>query len=260
MSQIESEERVFEEDKNYFEQYKANFEHLYEEKLKEIEKLKLNYEQEKSELDKKLELLEIEEKLLNDKYRNFEEEKKILTDRYNKAINTESSLNASKIRIENDLKKLDRRNIIIEKNNQMINDNMKIVQNEIYKNNFEEKRLNEEKNNLKLRQEMIDSLRMKYVGDIMNSPFDKSMNEGVENKFQTNYLNSKENDTNYFIPTNRQNKYNDYEENENYGNIEPNLYPKKTLLNNNNEQYKDSQKLSIINEEHNLKNSSNNNY
>ena len=253
ISEIESEERILEEDKKLFEQYKSNFNKLYEEKQKEIEILKLNYEKEKTELDKKIELLEIEEKMINDKYNNFEKEKNILTERYNNAIQKESSLKVSKMRIENSLRELDRRNLIIEKNNQMINENRKEIESEINKNNIELKRIYDEKNNLKLRQEMIDSIRMKYVGDVTNNPFDYNKKPNIENKY--NNMSTIRQNTFYNAGQIKNNGYeNDYLMNEDIINKRQ---EKDLFKNYNNEQ----QKLSIVNEEeNNIKNSSNNSY
>jgi hypothetical protein len=212
LSQIESEERILEEDKKYFEQYKTNFNRMYEEKQNEIEKLKLNYEKEKDELDKRLALLEIEEKMINEKYNNFENEKKIMTEKYNNALQTESSLNISKMRIENNLQELDRRNLAIQRKGQIIDEKIKEVQSQIIKNNYEEKRIYDEKNNLKLRQEMIDSLRMKYVGDLVNDQFDYTQNENIGNsKFNT--FNENKNLYNDNILMNRHNILNNTNDN-----------------------------------------------
>ena len=273
INEIESEERILDQDINYFEQYKTSFARIYEEKQKDLEKLKLEYEQEKNELDRKLELLEIEEKMINDKYNNFEKEKNILTERYNNVLKKEASLNVSKMRIENNLRELDRRNLILEKNNQMINENKKEIESEINKNMFELKRIYEEKNNLKLRQEMIDSIRMKYVGDLTNNPFDYTQKPNFKNNENDKFLDIKNEYKN--ISTIRQNtfyKAGQFKNNENeneYININKNIVddsinikPEKYLLKNyNNEQNDIPQKLSIINEEeNNIKNSSNNNY
>ena len=118
LNEIESEERILEEEKIYFEKYKNNFNQIYEDKQKDIEDMRLNYEKEKEELDKKLEILEKEEKRINDKENNFELEKKILTERYNKAINKEADLLKIKIKLENSFAELDRRNSVFEKNNE----------------------------------------------------------------------------------------------------------------------------------------------
>ena len=272
LSEIESEERILEQDKNFFEEYKSNFNIIYDEKQKEIEKLKLDYEQEKNELDKKLELLEIEEKMINDKYNNFEKEKNIITQRYNEALKKESLLNNAKIRIENNLRELDRRNLNYEINNQMINEKRKEIENEILRNNNEQKNLQEEKNNLNLRQEMIDNIRMKYIGDITNNPFTNTYNKNNE---KSNYLgintnNYNNNNNNDFISSIRQNTFNNYGKNSfnfgendilkkkyNFENKNYNSLKENNLFNNNN---LEPPKLSIINEEdNNIKNSSNNN-
>ena len=63
--------------------------------------------------------------MINDKYDNFEFEKKIITERYNNAMKKEAELIQSKMRIENSMNELDRRNLIIEKNSQFINDTKK---------------------------------------------------------------------------------------------------------------------------------------
>ena len=47
LNNIESEERILEEEEMYFEKYKNNFNRFYEDKQKEIEDMKLNYEKEK---------------------------------------------------------------------------------------------------------------------------------------------------------------------------------------------------------------------
>ena len=192
INEIESEERILEEEEHYFEQYKNKFKEMYEDKQKEIEDMRINYEKEKEEINKKMEILEKEEKMINDKYNNFELEKKIITERYNNAINKEATLSKSKMRIENSLNELDKRNIIFQKNNQLINDSKNQLEYQILKNSNEEKRLLNEKNNLKLRQDMIDTLRMKYVGDLTNTPFElmsKTYNKN-KNEFMNN--NSKE--------------------------------------------------------------------
>ena len=121
LKEIESEERILEEEKIYFEKYKNDFNRAYEDKQKEIEDMRLNYEKEKEEIDKKLEILEKEEKMINDKENNFELEKKILTERYNKAINKEAEIIKTKMRMENSFADLDRRNSIFEKNLELIN-------------------------------------------------------------------------------------------------------------------------------------------
>ena len=97
-------------------------------------------------------------------------------------MNKEANLLKYKNRIENTLNELDKRNIILEKNNQLINETNNQLQYQILKNSNEEKRLLNEKNNLKLRQDMIDSLRIKYVGDLTNTPFElmsKTYNENI---------------------------------------------------------------------------------
>lgn len=172
LNEIESEERLLEEEKMYFEKYKNDFNQIYEDKQKEIEDMRLNYQKEKEEIDKKIEILETEEKMIDDKYNAFEFEKKIITDRYNNAINKEADLLKAKMKLENSIAELDRRNFIFEKNKQLINDAKYDLEYQISKNSNEEKRIMEEKNNIKARQDMVDSLRIKYVGDITNSPFE----------------------------------------------------------------------------------------
>ena len=157
------------------------------------------------------------------------------------------------MRIENSLKELDRRNLIIEKKNQMINENRKEIESEINKNNIELRRICDEKNNLKLRQEMIDSIRMKYVGDVTNSPFDYTQKPNIENKY--NNMSTIRQDSFYKAGRIKNNGYeNDYLINEDIINKRP---EKDLFKNYNNEQ----KKLSIINEEeNNIKKSSNNDY
>ena len=271
LSEIESEERILEEDIKYFEQYKAKFNLIYEEKQKELEKLKINYEKEKNELDKRLELLEIEEKMINEKYNNFEKEKKIMMERYNNVLKTESSLNMSKMRIENNLRELDRRNLLIERNSQIINDKNREIDHEIIQNNYEEKKIYEEKNNLKLRQEMVDTLRMKYVGDLINDPFYCSLNNDIGN---SRYNMGKTNEYNNFF-TIKQNILKDMEQNklnennndylkmskDEINNDVININPKKYVLENyNDEQSVNQIKLNNKNEKDELlENNSNNN-
>jgi len=192
INEIESEERILEEEEHYFEQYKNKFKEMYEDKQKEIEDMRINYEKEKEEINKKMEILEKEEKIINDKFNNFELEKKLITERYNNAINKEAILSKSKMRIENSLNELDKRNIIFQKNNQLINETKNQLEYQILKNSNEEKRLLNEKNNLKLRQDMIDTLRMKYVGDLTNTPFELMSKTYNKNKKEFMNNNSKE--------------------------------------------------------------------
>ncbi len=254
INEIESEERILEEEEMYFEQYKNNYNRMYEEKQKEIENMGLNYEKDKEELDKKMELLEMEEKMINDKYNNFEYEKKIMTERYNNAINKEAALAKSKMKIENTLAELDRRNLIIQKNNQFINDTKNELNYQIAKNSNDEKRILYEINNLKLRQDMIDSLRMKYVGDLTNNPFElmsKTFNENERRK-QLNNFNHKIIDYNNSYSTFNQkgfNKYNYDEEKNNINNNYNNVYNKYEENMNNNSKENNQKKLSIIEED-----------
>ena len=257
INEIESEERILEEEEMYFEQYKNNYNRMYEDKQKEIEDMRLNYEKEKEELDKKMEILEMEEKMINDKYNNFEYEKKIMTERYNNAINKEAALAKSKMRIENTLNELDRRNLIVEKNKQFINETKNELNYQISKNLNDERRILDEKNNLKLRQDMIDSLRMKYVGDLTNNPFElmpKTFNENERRK-QMNDFNHKIMDyKNSFNIINQKgfNKYNYDEEknniNNNYQNYNMDENKYEDFMNNNNKEI-NQKKLSIIEED-----------
>jgi len=256
INEIESEERILEEEEMYFEQYKNNYNRMYEDKQKEIEDMRLNYEKEKEELDKKMEILEMEEKMINDKYNNFEYEKKIMTERYNNAINKEAALAKSKMRIENTLNELDKRNLIVEKNKQFINETKNELNYQISKNLNDERRILDEKNNLKLRQDMIDSLRMKYVGDLTNNPFElmpKTFNENERRK-QLNDFNHKIIDyKNSFNIINQKgfNKYNYDEEknniNNNYQNYNMDENKYEVFMNNNKEI--NQKKLSIIEED-----------
>ena len=256
INEIESEEKILEEEEMYFEQYKNNYNRMYEDKQKEIEDMRLNYEKDKEELDKKMEILEMEEKMINDKYNNFEYEKKIMTERYNNAINKEAALAKSKMRIENTLNELDRRNLIVEKNKQFINETKNELNYQISKNLNDERRIIDEKNNLKLRQDMIDSLRMKYVGVLTNNPFElmpKTFNENERRK-QLNDFNHKIIDyKNRFNTINQKgfNKYNYDEEknniNSNYKNYNIDENTNEEFMNNNKEI--NQKKLSIIEED-----------
>ena len=254
IKEIESEERILEQDKTYFEQYKSNFNSLYELREKDIEKLKLEYENEKNELEKRVELLEIEEKMIKEKENNFEKEKNILTNRYNEAMKKEALINQSKLRFENSIKELDRRNFIIQKDIEMIEEKKKFLENLQIQNNLEQKKILDEKINLNLRQDMIDTLRMKYVGDVTNNPF---YNEENMNKDKYNTLNN--NDFTSTINRNMGNIQNEFNFNSEYD-FNKNEYNDKYLNNNINININnDQQKLSIINEdENNLKNNSDN--
>ncbi len=193
MNELESQERILEEEKMYFEKYMDNFNRAYEDKQKEIEELKINHEKEKEEINKRLEILEMEEKIINDKINNYEIEKKLMTERYNNAKNKEASLAQYKMRIENSMNELDRRNNIFEKNNEIINEAKNELNYQILKNANEEKKIIDEKNNLKLRQDMIDTLRMKYVDDITNGPFDLMSKTYNENNYKNDIHNIKNN-------------------------------------------------------------------
>ena len=193
MNELESQERILEEEKMYFEKYMDNFNRAYEDKQKEIEELKINNEKEKEEINKRLEILEMEEKIINDKINNYEIEKKLMTERYNNAKNKEASLAQYKMRIENSMNELDRRNNIFEKNNEIINEAKNELNYQILKNANEEKKIIDEKNNLKLRQDMIDTLRMKYVDDITNGPFDLMSKTYNENNYKNDIHNIKNN-------------------------------------------------------------------
>ena len=209
--------------------------------------------------------------MINEKYNNFEKEKKIMTERYNNALKTESSLNMSKMRIENNLRELDRRNLLIEKNSQIINDKNREVEHEIIQNNYEEKRIFEEKNNLKSRQEMVDTLRMKYVGDLVNDPFCCNRNDDIGHS-RYNMAKTNENNNFFIIKQNilkdmEQNQLN--ENNNDYLKINKdkinndaiNINPKKYVLDNYNDKQSVNQiKINNINEEEDLlENNSNNN-
>ena len=179
-----------------------------------------------------------------------------MTERYNNAINKEAALAKSKMRIENTLNELDRRNLIVEKNKQFINETKNELNYQISKNLNDERRILDEKNNLKLRQDMIDSLRMKYVGDLTNNPFElmpKTFNENERRK-QTNDFNHKIIDyKNSFNIINQKgfNNYNYDEEknniNNNYQNYNMDENKYEVFMNNNKEI--NQKKLSIIEED-----------
>ena len=251
LNEIESEERILDEEKMYFEKYKNDFNQIYEDKQKEIENMRLNYEKEKNEIDKKIEILEIEEKMIDDKYNVFEFEKKILADRYNNAINKEADLLKSKMRLENSIAELDRRNLIFEKNNQLINEAKYNLEYQISKNSNEEKRILEEKNNIKARQDMVDSLRIKYVGDITNSPFEL-ISKTFNDHSKRNHMNdkTKENTNNY--STINQNQFYKYSFDEKINNNKynnTNNIEEEYIKNKDNNSDKKQNKLSIIEED-----------
>ena len=249
LNEIESKERILEEEIIYFEKYRNNFNQIYEDKQKEIEDMSINYEKEKEELDKKLEILEKEEKRINDKENNFEFEKKILTGRYNKAINKEADLLKTKIKLENSFAELDRRNSIFEKNNEFINQTKKELEFQITKNINEEKRLFNEKNNLKIRQDMVDSLRIKYVGDITNSPFElmpKTFNENITKNLQYYVYDKIEEFKNNNFSTINQNQFSNFNNN-NYNYNINNMKSEEYINYNNN--INNHKKLSIIEED-----------
>ena len=253
LNEIESEERILEEEKIYFEKYKNNFNQIYEDKQKDIEDMRLNYEKEKEELDKKLEILEKEENRINDKENNFELEKKILTERYNKAINKEADLLKIKIKLENSFAELDRRNSVFEKNNEFINQTKKELEFQITQNINEEKRLLNEKNNLRVRQDMVDSLRIKYVGDITNSPFElmqKTFSENIINNQQYYPYNKTEEFKNNNFSTINQNQFTNLNNNDYKYNINNMKSEEYINFNNNNEI--NHKKLSIIEENNKL--------
>ena len=252
LNEIESEERILEEEKIYFEKYKNNFNQIYEDKQKDIEDMRLNYEKEKEELDKKLEILEKEEKRINNKENNFELEKKILTERYNKAINKEADLLKIKIKLENSFAELDRRNSVFEKNNEFINQTKKELEFQITQNINEEKRLLNEKNNLRVRQDMVDSLRIKYVGDITNSPFElmqKTFNENITKNQQYYSYNKAEEFKNNNFSTINQNQFANLNNNDYKYNI--NNMKSEEYINFNNKEI-NHKKLSIIEENNKL--------
>ena len=253
LNEIESEERILEEEKIYFEKYKNNFNQIYEDKQKDIEDMRLNYEKDKEELDKKLEILEKEEKRINDKENNFELEKKILTERYNKAINKEADLLKIKIKLENSFAELDRRNSVFEKNNEFINQTKKELEFQIAQNINEEKRLLNEKNNLRVRQDMVDSLRIKYVGDITNSPFElmqKTLNGNITKNQQYYSYNKTEEFKNNNFSTINQNQFTNLNNNDYKYNINNMKSEEYINFNNNNEI--NHKKLSIIEENNKL--------
>ena len=252
LNEIESEERILEEEKIYFEKYKNNFNQIYEDKQKDIEDMRLNYEKDKEELDKKLEILEKEEKRINDKENNFELEKKILTERYNKAINKEADLLKIKIKLENSFAELDRRNSVFEKNNEFINQTKKELEFQITQNINEEKRLLNEKNNLRVRQDMVDSLRIKYVGDITNSPFElmqKTLNGNITKNHQYYSYNKTEEFKNNNFSTINQNQFTNLKNNDYKYNIN-NMKSEEFINYNNN--INNHKKLSIIEENNKL--------
>ena len=251
LNEIESEERILDEEKMYFEKYKNDFSQIYEDKQKEIEDMRLNYEKEKNEIDKKIEILEIEEKMIDDKYNVFEFEKKILADRYNNAINKEADLLKSKMRLENSIAELDRRNLIFEKNNKLINEAKYNLEYQISKNSNEEKRILDEKNNIKARQDMVDSLRIKYVGDITNSPFEL-MTKTFNVHSKRNHINDKikENTNNFStINQNQLYKYSFDEKRINYKYNNINNIEEEYIKNKDNNSDNKQNKLSIIEED-----------
>ena len=259
LNAIESEERILEEEKIYFEKYKSSFNRIFEDRQKDVEDLRINYEKEKEELDKRREILEMEEKMINDKYNNFEFEKKIITERYNNAMKKEAELIQSKMRIENSMNELDRRNLIIEKNSQFINDTKKELEYQILKNMNEEKRILDEKSNIKLRQEMVDSLRMKYVEDATNSPFElmsktfnknegriKNINFGENtNDFKNSFSTINQKDFNKFLYNEKENDK--YDNKINY--YDMNIKKYESYMNNKNNVDNNKKKLSIIEED-----------
>ena len=190
INEIESAEAILEEERNYFEEYKKNSENLLTLKKEEIEKLKYKYEKEENELNKKYEELENKEKILNEKLNEFENQKKTLSDRYNLAIQKEAELQNAALRIENSRRELDNRNIALNNERQMINNTLRLIQNEIIENNLGKNNIQQEKKNLKLRQDTIDSLRMKYLGNNINENFEYSNNENNFNN-NNNYLSSR---------------------------------------------------------------------
>lgn len=203
INEIESAERILEEERNYFEQYKKNSENLIDLKKVEIEKLKSNYDKEENELNKKYVELENKEKIVNEKLNEFENQKQNLTDRYNMAIKKEAELQNASLRIENSRRELNSKNIAINNERQMINNTIKLIQNEIIENNLEKNNIQQEKKNLKLRQETIDSLRMQYLGN--------NLDENLENDNHENNLN---NYNNYLSPR-LYNKERNYDNNKN---------------------------------------------
>ena len=117
-----------------------------------------------------------------------------MTQKYNNVKNKEASLINKKMRIEKEINELDKRNFLVENNIQFIKDTKNELHYQILKNANEEKRIIDEKNNLKLRLDMIDSLRMKYLVDLTNSPFElmpKTFNKNNNiNDFHLNLSNN----------------------------------------------------------------------
>ena len=106
------------------------------------------------------------------------------------------------MRIENNIRELDRKNLILENKYQKLNEIRNKIENDIIQNNFEEKKIYEEKNNLKMRQDMIDTLRMKYLGDITNNIFDygkyeKNINNNTFNFNSMNQIQFNENENDF---------------------------------------------------------------
>ena len=156
--------------------------------------------------------------------------------------------------MENSFADLDRRNSIFEKNLELINQTKNELDYQITKNTNEERRILEQKNNLKIRQDMVDSLRIKYVGDITNSPFEfmpKTFNDNDNKK--PHYINNniEEFKNNHFSTVNQNEfsgfnfanntKYNEY-------NYKVNNKESEKYINNNQIKENNNKNLSIIEE------------
>lgn len=200
--------------------------------------------------------------------------KKILTDKYNEVINKESAINVAKQRVENDLREIDRKNATIAQYNQIINENINEVENEINRIYLEQENLKNERNNLRARQEMIDNLRMKYIGDsTLNNIFENTLNQNIKMKSNLNYGNYRSNifrpeyeyRNNYSINDNmaKSNLYNskiNYNDNNDNNDLSLAKNPSNIQnINNSEKENNEYQKLGIIREEISNKNSSNNN-
>ena len=203
---------------------------------------------------------------MNEKYDNFEQEKKILTDKYNEVINKESALNVAKQRIENDLRGIDRKNATVAKYNQILSANINELENEINRIYIEQENLKNERNNLRKRQEMIDNLRMKYIGDsTTNNIFENTLNQNIKMKSNLNFGDYKfmpeyEYRNSFSINNNSMAQSNLYNSKiNNNDNYDLNMAKNSNNKQNINNFEKQNQNLGIIREEFSIKNSSNNN-
>ena len=115
----------------------------------------------------------------------------------------------------------------------------------------------DEKNNLNLRQNMIDSLRMKYVGDITDYPFysEEKINKDKYNTYNTNNRND--------FPSTVFQNFDNIKSGFNFGNNDfkksdvNDMFLKSNFNENNNNGNK---KLSIINEEEKISKNDSNKY